>query len=98
MSSARSLDERVREHIGYIRNLHTNQPTGEHFNLPGHELFHLKASVLEKVWDLVRSLLKVRESKYIRDFMTELRGMNRKKAFIYLPTVIQYLKKTKKNF
>ena len=50
-------DERVREHIGYIRNLHTNQPTG-------HELYHLKVSVLEKVLDLGRSLLEVRESKY----------------------------------
>ena len=27
--TTRSLDERVREHIGSIRNLHTNQPTGE---------------------------------------------------------------------
>ena len=71
----------MREHIGYIRNLHTNQPTGEHFNIPGHELYHLKVSVLEKVWDLGRSLLEVRESKYIRDFMTELRGMNRKNCF-----------------
>jgi len=64
--------------LSYIRNLHTNQPTGEHFYLPGHELYHLKVSVLEKVWDHGRSLLEVRESKYIRDFMTELRGMNRK--------------------
>jgi len=55
-------------------NLHTNQHTGEHFNLPGHELYHLKVSVLEKVWELGRSLL---DSKYIRDFMTEPRGMNR---------------------
>jgi len=70
----------VRENICYIRHLHTNQPTGEHFNLPGYELYHiLYHSVLEKVWDLGRSLLEVRESKYIRDFMTELRGMNRKK-------------------
>ena len=30
--------ERVREHIGYIRNLHTNQHTGEHYYLHGHEL------------------------------------------------------------
>ena len=52
---------------------------GEHFNLPGHELYHLKVSVLEKVWDLGRSLLEVRESKYIRDFMTEFRGINTKK-------------------
>ena len=58
-------DERVREHIGYIRNLHINQPTGEHFNIPGHELYNLKVSVLEKVWNLRRSLLEVRESKYI---------------------------------
>ena len=35
--TTRSLDERVREHISYIRNLRTNQPTGEHFNFPGHE-------------------------------------------------------------
>ena len=47
--TTRSLDERVREHIGYIRNLHTNQPTGEHVKLPGHELYHLKVNVLEKV-------------------------------------------------
>jgi len=39
----------------------------------------LKVSVLEKVWDHGRSLLEVRESKYIRDFMTEIRGINRKK-------------------
>ena len=29
----------------------SNQPTEEHFNLPGHQLYHLKVSVLEKVWD-----------------------------------------------
>ena len=39
----------------------------------------LKVSVLEKVWDLGRSLLEVQESKFIRDFMTKLRGINRKK-------------------
>jgi len=39
------------------RNLHTNQPIGEHVNLPGHEHYHIKVSELEKVWDLVKSLL-----------------------------------------
>ena len=29
--TTRSLDERVREHIGYIRNLYTNQPTRRTF-------------------------------------------------------------------
>ena len=39
----------MREHIGYIRNLHTNQPTGEQFNLPQYELYHIKVSVLENL-------------------------------------------------
>ena len=74
--TTRSLDERVREHIGYIRNLHRNQPTGEHFNLPG----HLKVRVLEQVWDIGRNLLEVYENlNTLEIFMTELRGMNRKK-------------------
>ena len=58
---------RSKRQFGYIRNLHTNLPTGEHFNLPGHELYHLKVSV----WDLGRNLLEGRESRDIRDFMTE---------------------------
>ena len=68
--TTRSLDERVREHIGYIRNLHTNhtnQPTGVHFNLPGHELYYLKVSVLEKVYKL-KSLFLI--------FMTETISRN----------------------
>ena len=44
--------------------------------------FRLKVSVLEKVWDLGRSLLEVQESKYTRDFMTDLTGMNRKKFIV----------------
>ena len=74
----------MREHIDYIRNLLTNQSTGEHFNLPGHELYHLKVNVLEKVWDLGRSLFKVQESKYIRNFMTELEDQMNRFFFIYL--------------
>ena len=49
--------------------VNTNQPTGEHFNLPGHELYHLKVSVLKKVWDLGRSLLEVRESKFTLEIL-----------------------------
>ena len=58
----------------------------------GHELYRLKVSVLEKVWDHGISLLEVRESKYIRDFMTELRGMNRKKVLLNCNSV-SFLKK-----
>ena len=40
--TTRSLDERT---YGYIRNFHTNQPTGEHFNHPAHELHPVKVRV-----------------------------------------------------
>ena len=48
----------------------------------GDDVDQTKVSVLEKVWDHGRSLREVRESKYIRDFMTELKGMNKKNSFI----------------
>ena len=75
----RSLDERVREHCGYIRNKHLHQPTGNHFNLPGHQLSDLQVSVLEKVFCKGRKLIEIRESLYIRDFQTARFGMNTRK-------------------
>jgi len=33
--------------MGFFLNI--SQPTDEHFNLPRHELYHLKVGVLEKV-------------------------------------------------
>ena len=52
----------------------------------GDDVDQTKVSVLEKVWDHGRSLREVRESKYIRDFMTELKGMNRKNSFYLIVT------------
>ena len=34
--------------LGYVRNSKLNEPTGLHFNLPGHKISMLKASILEK--------------------------------------------------
>ena len=54
----------VRERVGTLENsIKTSLQDRKHFNLPEHELYHLKVSVLKKVWDLGRSLLKVQESK-----------------------------------
>ena len=48
-------------------------PTGEHFNLPGHELYHSKVRIL-----LVEVYLKYKNLNiYIKDFMKKLREMNR---------------------
>jgi hypothetical protein len=40
---------RLSEHKGYIINKDETQATGSHFNLPGHNLGHLKATILEQV-------------------------------------------------
>ena len=50
----------VRERVGTLENsIKTSLQDRKHFNLPGHELYHLKVSVLKTVWDLGRSLLEV---------------------------------------
>ena len=75
----RSLCDRIQEHLGYIRNKHLHQATGEHFNLPGHRPHHLRASMLEKVFKPGRKLIEIRESFYIQQFETETHGMNKRR-------------------
>ena len=76
--TGRKLSVRFGEHLGYVRNK-TDDPTGIHFNLPGHNLNHMEVSVLEKVFTNNRAYREQRESMWIRDFQTEVRGMNKKK-------------------
>ena len=40
----RTLQERIQEHLGYIRNEKLNQATGEHFNLDGHFIHDMRIS------------------------------------------------------
>ena len=47
----RTLKERVGEHKNYIRQKHLNQPTGEHFNQPGHSIDNFgetKCKIIQK--------------------------------------------------
>ena len=76
--TGRKLSVRFGEHLGYVRNK-TDDPTGIHFNLPGHNLSHMEVSVLEKVYTNNRAYREQRESMWIRDFQTEVKGMNKKK-------------------
>ena len=57
----------------------TNEPTGLHFNLPGHRLSDMEVSILEKVFSKDKLTRETRESFYIREFQTEINGMNIKK-------------------
>ena len=64
--------------MGYVRNK-TKDPTGIHFNLPGHSISDMEVSVLEKVYTQSRAIRESRESMWIRNFESETKGMNEKK-------------------
>ena len=76
--SERQLKDRISEHKGYVRNNKINEPTGEHFNKPGHELSDLKVIVLEKIKNLNSLYRKERESYLIRKFNAFYKGINKK--------------------
>ena len=77
--SERTLQERVQEHLGYIRNEKCNQPTGHHFNQDLHFIHDFRVSIIEKVHKTDRATREVRESMYIQSFHTEFEGMNKSK-------------------
>ena len=76
--SGRSLKNRLSEHKGYIINKHLNQPTGAHFNKPGHDISNMNISILEKVKKNCQIYKKERETYFIRKFYSYYKGMNKK--------------------
>ena len=76
--SQRSLQDRISEHRGYIFNSVTSKTTGEHFNLPGHNLSHMEVTILEKIRNFDAQFRKQREQMWIEKFNTKYKGLNRK--------------------
>ena len=76
--TGRSFKERIREHLGYIRNFKTSEPTGSHFNLPGHNISMLKASIIEQCKFDSKMYRETREEFFIQKFQTKFKGLNRK--------------------
>ena len=70
---------RLAEHRGYIVNKDETQATGLHFNLPGHNLAHMQATILELVNRNSEEYRKEREKFYIRKINTYHRGLNKQK-------------------
>ena len=56
-----------------------SQPTGLHFNLPGHSLANLTITVLEQAKRNSEEYRKEREKYFIRKFNTFYKGMNRQR-------------------
>ena len=74
--SERSLRDRISEHIGYVKTKKLDKTTGAHFNLPGHSLANLTATILEKVKSNDIYYRKERETYQIRKFNTFYCGLN----------------------
>ena len=72
----RSLKERFGQHIGYVRSQNLIQPTGKHFNLPGHSLEQMRVTVLEKCCYPSDGYRKEREKEYIKFFNSKAKGLN----------------------
>ena len=75
--SGRIMRARLAEHRGYINNQVIGITTGDHFNLPGHSLAHMKVTILEKVRNSNPDYRREREKYFINRFNTFYEGMNK---------------------
>ena len=76
--TGRPFKERIKEHLSYVRNNKISEPTGFHFNLPGHDISMLRATVLAQCKFNSRIFRETREEFFINKFQTKFSGMNRK--------------------
>ena len=72
------LKTRLSQHLGYINTKKLDQPSGTHFNKPGHSKHNLKATVLENVKVYNQQYRKESEQFHIRKFQTFYRGLSLK--------------------
>ena len=76
-TSKKSLQDRFANHRGYVNNKDFSQPTGRHFNSRGHSISDMSVVIVEKVYRFEDRLLREeRESHYIREFNSRVKGLN----------------------
>ena len=71
------LKARLSDHRGYINNQVVSVTTGDHFNLPGHSLAHMKIQILVQVKFNDERYRREQESYLIKKFNAHNRGLNR---------------------
>ena len=74
--TTRQFKDRLSEHRDYPKRDVFTEPSGEHFNKPGHGVHHLKGQVIERVRSNDPYILKAREHMYIQKFDTFRNGLN----------------------
>ena len=72
----RQFKTRLGEHLGYIGNENSEEPSRLHFSLPGHNKHHLLGLGIEQVRSQDPFVIKAREHKYIQLFDSYRRGLN----------------------
>ena len=75
-TSKRQFKTRLVEHLGYIGNENSEEPSRLHFSLPGHSKHDLQALGIEQVRSKDPFIIKAREHKYIQLFDSYRRGFN----------------------
>ena len=75
--SGRKLSKRFSDHKGYVKNHDVTQATGKHFNEKGHNLSHMKITIIEKVKKDCEQYRKEREKYFIKKFNTFYNGLNK---------------------
>ena len=75
----RKFQIRFSEHLGYIKSDKLSEPSGEHFNLPGHQLSDIEGMVLEKVRSNNPYILRAREELLIQKFDSYQLGLNKER-------------------
>ena len=73
----REFKKRFAEHRDYVMREVIEQPSGEHFNKPGHSVHDLEGLVIEKVHSKDPFVLKAREAQIIRNFDSFRNGLNK---------------------
>ena len=72
-----TFQQRFSQHRDYVTRGVTSEPSGDHFNQPGHSISDLEGIVLEKVKSQDPFVLKAREHFYIQKFDSFRNGLNK---------------------
>ena len=67
-NTKRRFSKRLSEHVGYIRSKKTEEPSGDHFNLPGHSQSDIQGLGIEHVRSTDPFILRAREAFLIKKF------------------------------
>ena len=73
----KTFQQRFSQHRDYVKREILTEPSGEHFNLPGHSISDIEGLVIEQVKDKDPFILKSREHMLIQKFDTFRNGLNK---------------------